>query len=178
MLDGVLRGTSSITGEYLRRVCAMLGRFDARAIRELAAATGAVADPVDMPALDYSKVRDELLTACIGDGGGIRGGDRACLLLQALRLRLRMAKGHSRRRVLASYISNDVLDFGNGASLTQGLLECVFPLVREYVMRLINVIASDCVGRSYLVACPGLLAVRNAWLLQPTITALPEPRPS
>ncbi len=116
--------------------------------------------------LDFDKVRTDLSTG---------QPMRRCLLLQALRFRLSMAPVlRIRRRALQQYIKFDVmgtLTQGNGQS------SCVLSLLRhsdaaviDQAVHLVNVVASEASGRTYVghmhlraVSFPVFLPVVNAF---------------
>ncbi|NXY23838.1 ARMC9 protein, partial [Atrichornis clamosus] len=103
-----------------------------------------------LPSLDYEKLKKDLIT----------GNDRLkAFLLQALRWRLTTSHpGEQRDTVLQAYISNDLL---NCHSNCQGsiliLLHSKSEVVRQYMARLINALASLAEGRAYLSQNPTLL---------------------
>ncbi|XP_039622179.1 lisH domain-containing protein ARMC9 isoform X2 [Polypterus senegalus] len=103
-----------------------------------------------LPSLDYEKLKKDLMY----------GNDRLkALLLQALRWRLtRSYPGEQRDTVLQGYISNDLLqcNSSNQRSVLQ-LLNSKSEVVRQYMARLINAIASLAEGRIYLSQNPVLL---------------------
>uniref|UniRef100_A0A8C4RYL4 LisH domain-containing protein ARMC9 n=1 Tax=Erpetoichthys calabaricus TaxID=27687 RepID=A0A8C4RYL4_ERPCA len=105
-----------------------------------------------LPSLDYEKLKKDLMY----------GNDRLkALLLQALRWRLtRSYPGEQRDAVLQGYISNDLLqcNSSNQRSVLQ-LLNSKSEIVRQYMARLINAIASLAEGRIYLSQNPVLLRV-------------------
>ncbi|KAG3275493.1 armadillo repeat containing 9, transcript variant X1 [Ictidomys tridecemlineatus] len=96
-----------------------------------------------LPSLDYEKLKKDL----------IWGSDRLkAFLLQALRWRLTTSHpGEQRETVLQAYISNDLLDCHshNQRSVLQ-LLHSKSEVVRQYMARLVNALASLAEGRLYL----------------------------
>ncbi|XP_008158430.3 lisH domain-containing protein ARMC9 [Eptesicus fuscus] len=96
-----------------------------------------------LPSLDYEKLKRDL----------ILGSDRLkAFLLQALRWRLTTSHpGEQRETVLQAYISNDLLDcHGHSQRSVLQLLHGRSDVVRQYMARLINAIASLAEGRLYL----------------------------
>uniref|UniRef100_A0A3P8XKL3 LisH domain-containing protein ARMC9 n=1 Tax=Esox lucius TaxID=8010 RepID=A0A3P8XKL3_ESOLU len=105
-----------------------------------------------LPSLDYDKLKRDLLG----------GSDRLkALLLQALRWRLtRSLHGEQRDTVLQAYISNDLLDLHSAQQVgsdSQPRGSC--KIVRQYMARLINALASLSEGRAYLSQVPSVLLV-------------------
>ena len=112
--------------------------------------------PADLATLNYDIIRTAL-------GGPPRTGSvageeagplRKAALLQALRWRIaRSRPGQSRSRVLKAYQEFDLLGLsepGGHTSTLRALCEDESPLVREYTMRLCNVMASSGLGRAYM----------------------------
>ncbi|XP_016060164.1 PREDICTED: lisH domain-containing protein ARMC9 isoform X2 [Miniopterus natalensis] len=96
-----------------------------------------------LPSLDYEKLKKDL----------ILGSDRLkAFLLQALRWRLTTSHpGEQRETVLQAYVSNDLLDcHGHGQRSVLQLLRGRSDVVRQYMARLVNAIASLAEGRLYL----------------------------
>ncbi|KAM7104517.1 lisH domain-containing protein ARMC9 isoform 1-T1 [Molossus nigricans] len=96
-----------------------------------------------LPSLDYEKLKKDL----------VLGSDRLkAFLLQALRWRLTTSHpGEQRDTVLQAYISNDLLDCHSQSQRTVlQLLHGRSDVVRQYMARLINAIASLAEGRLYL----------------------------
>ncbi|XP_019904723.2 lisH domain-containing protein ARMC9 isoform X2 [Esox lucius] len=105
-----------------------------------------------LPSLDYDKLKRDLLG----------GSDRLkALLLQALRWRLtRSLHGEQRDTVLQAYISNDLLDLHSAQQKTMlRLTRLKNEIVRQYMARLINALASLSEGRAYLSQVPSVLLV-------------------
>ncbi|XP_013375336.1 PREDICTED: lisH domain-containing protein ARMC9 isoform X4 [Chinchilla lanigera] len=96
-----------------------------------------------LPSLDYEKLKKDL----------IWGSDRLkAFLLQALRWRLTTSHpGEQRETVLQAYISNDLLDCrSRGQRSVLQLLHSKSEVVRQYMARLVNAVASLAEGRLYL----------------------------
>ncbi|KAK9813174.1 hypothetical protein WJX72_010114 [[Myrmecia] bisecta] len=102
--------------------------------------------PGILPPLDYSKIAQDLQAS---DDNTV-----ACLL-QALRWRLtRSAVGPERRRVLLAYAEHDLLGCRSGeavGSRLHGVASRPSALVQEELARLLNAVASDHAGRTYLL---------------------------
>ncbi|NWW29080.1 ARMC9 protein, partial [Falcunculus frontatus] len=103
-----------------------------------------------LPSLDYEKLKKDLIT----------GSDRLkALLLQALRWRLTTSyPGEQRDTVIQAYISNDLLDCHS--TCQRSVLQLLYSkseVVRQYMARLINALASLMEGRAYLSQNPTLL---------------------
>jgi|EP00505_MAST-04D_sp_SCG-Rhode-Island_P004604 LisH domain-containing protein ARMC9 len=109
--------------------------------------------------LDYDSVRADLSMLCDGAQSDTAAGARCCRVLQALRWRLNRARPKSlRHRVLQSYINNDLLGCsGGGSDVLSKLLHSNSANVREYCCRLVNHLASEVAGRSYLLQHGNLL---------------------
>ena len=103
--------------------------------------------------LDYTGVRADLSMLCDGADEDTKAAMRCCRLLQALRWRLNRARPKAlRNRILQSYITNDLLGCsGSGSDVLSKLLKSKSKEVREYVCRLVNHLASEIAGRSYLL---------------------------
>ncbi|XP_071422522.1 lisH domain-containing protein ARMC9 isoform X2 [Pithys albifrons albifrons] len=164
-LEATVNG-KMITPEYLQSVCVRLFSNQMRQsvahsidfTRPGTASTMLRASlaPVKMqdvpllPSLDYEKLKKDLLT----------GNDRLkAFLLQALRWRLTTSyPGEQRDTVLQAYISNDLLDcHSNCQRSVLKLLNSKSEVVRQYMARLINALASLAEGRVYLSQNPMLL---------------------
>ncbi|XP_051550406.1 lisH domain-containing protein ARMC9 isoform X2 [Myxocyprinus asiaticus] len=103
-----------------------------------------------LPSLDYEKLKKDL----------VNGSDRLkALLLQALRWRLtRSLHGEQRDTVLQAFISNDLLErYSTKQKAVLHLIKSKSEIVRQYMARLINALASLCDGRMYLSQIPSLL---------------------
>ncbi|NWV98157.1 ARMC9 protein, partial [Machaerirhynchus nigripectus] len=156
----------TITPEYLQSVCACLfsnhmkqtvaHNIDftrpgtASTLLRASLASMKTQDVPLLPSLDYEKLKKDLIT----------GSDRLkALLLQALRWRLTTSyPGEQRDTVIQAYISNDLLDcHSNCQRSVLQLLYSKSEVVRQYMARLINALASLIEGRSYLSQNPTLL---------------------
>ncbi|KAJ3599745.1 hypothetical protein NHX12_033701 [Muraenolepis orangiensis] len=103
-----------------------------------------------LPSLDYERLTMDLL------GGSER---LRCLLLQALRWRLtRSLPGEQRDTVLQAYINNDLLErFSTQQRTVIHLMRSKSDIVRQYMARLVNALASLAEGRTYLSHMSSLL---------------------
>ncbi|NXH34724.1 ARMC9 protein, partial [Myiagra hebetior] len=156
----------TITPEYLQSVCACLfsnhmkqtiaQSIDftrpgtASTLLRASLASMKTQDVPLLPSLDYEKLKKDLIT----------GSDRLkALLLQALRWRLTTSyPGEQRDTVMQAYISNDLLDcHSNCQRSVLQLLYSKSEVVRQYMARLINALASLIEGRAYLSQNPTLL---------------------
>jgi len=99
-----------------------------------------VAQKEQLVPLDYSKIRTGL--ARMDDW-------KRCALLQALRWRLTRTPASVRREVMQDYIGKDLLRAGE-ERLAGFLLDCG-PRLLDYLAKLVNVFASECRGRTYLL---------------------------
>lgn len=99
-------------------------------------------------ALDFQKIKQLLLTA--------KDSKKICALLEALRWRVsRSQTVLEKRENCLLLISNDLLE----ERVTRGLFEQGQPNVIEHLLALINVLAGDFKGRSYLEGLVGLSEV-------------------
>ncbi|KAJ3055373.1 LisH domain-containing protein armc9 [Rhizophlyctis rosea] len=74
------------------------------------------------------------------------------LLVQALRMRLGHARSSTERReILSTYVANDFLGVRENKSLLNKFLQNSTPIIQEQTVKLINMMASDCIGREYLL---------------------------
>jgi len=97
--------------------------------------------------IDYNRVRETLYNSQIAE-------IKKCSLLQALRWRItRVRSTQARKQVLHYYIQYDILSCKEGKSPTKlhGLFQDMTKNGVEYLVRLINNIASECIGRTYLL---------------------------
>ncbi|XP_063093186.1 lisH domain-containing protein ARMC9 isoform X3 [Cavia porcellus] len=150
-----------ITPEYLQSVCVRLFSSQMRQslahsvdftrpgtastmLRASLAPDRKLQDMPLLPSLDYEKLKRDL----------IWGSDRLkAFLLQALRWRLTTSHpGEQRETVLQAYVSNDLLDLRSRSQRTVlQLLHSKSEVVRQYMARLVNAVASLAEGRLYLV---------------------------
>jgi LisH domain-containing protein ARMC9 len=106
-----------------------------------------------LPPMDYASIREGLST---------KNGVPLCRLLQALRWRYVHAHpGRQRRGVMQSYVQHDLL---GQEEMVEGrvhhlplLLAHSDSRVVEYAVRLVNALASESAGRTYLLSRPGLI---------------------
>ncbi|XP_023577831.1 lisH domain-containing protein ARMC9 [Octodon degus] len=148
-----------ITPEYLQSVCVRLFSNQMRqslansvdftrpgtasTMLRASLAPGKLQDVPLLPSLDYEKLKKDLIW------GSYR---LKAFLLQALRWRLTTSRpGEQRETVLQAYISNDLLDCRSHSqrSVLQ-LLHSKSEVVRQYMARLVNAMASLAEGRLYL----------------------------
>jgi hypothetical protein len=95
--------------------------------------------------LDFNKIHQLFLSDA--------NPDMLCRVLQALRWRVTKAKGaYVRREVLIQFANYDIIGCNprNTILLQRLLVDCT-DQVKEYSLRLINAMASDYQGRSYLM---------------------------
>ncbi|KAI8616627.1 hypothetical protein BC830DRAFT_1117250 [Chytriomyces sp. MP71] len=97
--------------------------------------------------LDYERIKREL--AASSAEVQIR---KQAFVLQALRMRLTKAgSGMEKRRILREYIAHDFLGIASHQNVILPLLQTGPHIVCEQVARFLNTIASECVGREYLL---------------------------
>eukprot|EP00033_Pygsuia_biforma_P002727 GCRY01003011.1.p1 GENE.GCRY01003011.1~~GCRY01003011.1.p1 ORF type:complete len:802 (-),score=205.61 GCRY01003011.1:623-3028(-) len=109
-----------------------------------------------MKPLDFARVKKAIL-----------GPDTAhtILLLQALRWHISRAPTPFRLPILNSFISGDVLGCVSDHSYLASLLQNPSALIVEYTTRLVNTLASDVRGRTYLLNHPQILVMLRSILL-------------
>lgn len=104
-----------------------------------------------LPHLNYAIV--------IRDLNNLQDEMQICSLLQALRWRLSRSQAYLRKEILGAYVKYNVLcttkphDF-----LLDKLLEWE-GRVKEFTVRFLNVIATECAGRSYLLSKENLISI-------------------
>ncbi|XP_056675932.1 lisH domain-containing protein ARMC9 isoform X2 [Monodelphis domestica] len=157
-LEATVNG-KMITPEYLQSVCVRLFSNQMRqslahsidftrpgtasTMLRASLAPGKLKEVPLLPSLDYEKLKKDLTF----------GSDRLkAFLLQALRWRLTTSHpGEQRETVLQAYISNDLLDCQSHRQRNVlQLLHSKSDVVRQYMARLINALASLAEGRLYL----------------------------
>lgn len=99
-----------------------------------------VAQKEQLVLLDYSKIHTALLKS---------DDTKRCSLLQALRWRLTRTPASVRREIMLEYIARDLLRAGE-ERLATFLLNCGVK-VQDFLGKLVNVFASECKGRTYLL---------------------------
>lgn len=78
------------------------------------------------------------------------------MTLQALRWRLTRVSASMRKQILLSYIHYNLLESGEfisekNSTVFETLFFCDSPKIREYLVAFINSLASEYLGRTYLV---------------------------
>uniref|UniRef100_UPI00358FFAE0 lisH domain-containing protein ARMC9 n=1 Tax=Myxine glutinosa TaxID=7769 RepID=UPI00358FFAE0 len=158
-LEGALRGRP-VSPDFIEGICSrFLGPnysgFEmcrpgsaAECIRASIASMSLEKEPADI-SLDIKRLKEDLV------------GSEECqrvLLLQALRWRLlRATFGQPRDAVLHEYIFHDLLDCNSEVSFMEGFLGCSSSRTRQATVRLLNSIAAQHLGQSYLARSPALL---------------------
>ncbi|KAI8907350.1 hypothetical protein EDD86DRAFT_227980 [Gorgonomyces haynaldii] len=113
----------------------------------------AVIPPVDVKPLvgrlDYEKIKMDLRQSPL-ESSLVK---KQAYLIQSLRqLLMKAPSGQDRRKELQVLIERDVLDLRtNKKSISAHLLSSQSEIVREQMARLLNVMATDCIGREYLL---------------------------
>ncbi|KAI8927019.1 hypothetical protein BC831DRAFT_454204 [Entophlyctis helioformis] len=91
---------------------------------------------------------------------------RQAFLFQALRFRLlRAPNGMARRAMLHTMIDNDILGIRQSKGLLMHVLDGQSPDVKEQLARLMNMVATDCAGREYLLS-------RDAYIIPQVVAAM------
>ena len=111
-----------------------------------------------LPHLNYALV--------IRDLNNLQDDLQACSLLQALRWRLSRSQAYLRREILSSYIKYNILCTTKPHDLLLDKLLNWEGRVKEYSVRLLNVIATECAGRSYLLTKENLIGILTTVLFQ------------
>ncbi|RNA21811.1 lisH domain-containing ARMC9 isoform X2 [Brachionus plicatilis] len=104
-----------------------------------------------IPSLDFVKIKHDLTH---------QHEKRQLALLQALRWRLTKAEStEQRQKILTSYIGSDLLNFRNEKPTNSiiDLLKSPNELIKQFMARMINTLASLNYGRSYLASSPDLV---------------------
>lgn len=100
----------------------------------------------DILNLDYQKLKNDLINT---------NERKKALILQALRWRLtKCAPGSLRDKTVEAYVSHDLFNFKNNGNKAQSiiyLLNSENEIVREYIARLLNTLASLKKGNSVLL---------------------------
>lgn len=102
-----------------------------------------------LPALNYARV--------IKDLSLLQDEVALCALLQALRWRLTRSQTVLRKEVLAAYIKYNILCTSKPHDTLLDKLLSSSKRIKEYTVRLLNVIASECSGRTYLLTKENLI---------------------
>eukprot|EP00743_Colponemidia_sp_Colp-15_P005959 GILK01006405.1.p1 GENE.GILK01006405.1~~GILK01006405.1.p1 ORF type:complete len:982 (+),score=212.98 GILK01006405.1:73-3018(+) len=127
--------------------------------------------PPSLAAVDFNKIKLALNSATVQDND-------KCSLIQALRWRIsRSRAGKVRRGHLSAFIANDLLESAvnseDSPSLLHAMLEQSSRRVTECAVRFINVLASECSGRSYLLKSDVIIELLAKVLVsEPTDSAL------
>lgn len=76
--------------------------------------------------------------------------------------------------MLVSFINNDILGLSNDTTVAAKLLTHPNELIRDQVSRLLNIIATDCIGREYLLSnhCRLVTDMMHAFKLETQDTTL------
>lgn len=183
-LEDTVRG-KMVTPEYLQDICIRLfapsvgESLDvskpgtASSILRASLANGgltSLAASVDVPykpSLDYEKIKNDLLTL---------SERKKAFLLQALRWNLTQAAiGEQRDSIVNAYIIHDLLGCTLDGHLRSGILDLLTSpseVVRQYMARLFNALASLSAGRSYLAQNPSLVQALLSALTEEPKTSL------
>lgn len=102
-----------------------------------------------LPCLNYARVIKDLTL--------LQDEAQLCSLLQALRWRLTRSQTVLRKEILASYIKYNILCTSKPHDVLLDKLLSSSNRVKEYTVRLLNVIASECSGRTYLLTKENLI---------------------
>ena len=111
-----------------------------------------------LPHLNYALV--------IRDLNNLQDDLQACSLLQALRWRLSRSQAYLRREILGSYIKYNILCTTKPHDLLLDKLLNWEGRVKEFSVRFLNVIATECAGRSYLLTKENLIRILTTVLFQ------------
>jgi LisH domain-containing protein ARMC9 len=109
-----------------------------------------------LPHLNYAIV--------IRDLNNLQDDLQVCALLQALRWRLSRSQAYLRKEILAAYVKYNILCTAKPHDLLLDKLLGWEGRVKEYTVRFLNVIATECAGRSYLLTKDTLIRILTAVL--------------
>ncbi|XP_020624050.1 lisH domain-containing protein ARMC9-like isoform X2 [Orbicella faveolata] len=183
-LEDTVRG-KMVTPEYLQDICIRLFASSAGESLDVSKPGTAssilraslvndglpgLSESVDVPyrpSLDYEKIKNHLLTL---------PERKKAFLLQALRWNLTQAAvGEQRDSIVNGYIIHDMLGCSLESHLRNGTLELLTSpseVVRQYLARLLNALASLSAGRSYLAQNPSLVQALLSALTKEPKTSL------
>ena len=111
-----------------------------------------------LPHLNYAIV--------IRDLNNLQDDLQACSLLQALRWRLSRSQAYLRKEILGAYIKYNILCTTKPHDLLLDKLLNWQGRVKEFCVRFLNVIATECAGRSYLLTKENLIVILTSVLFQ------------
>ncbi|XP_032239753.2 lisH domain-containing protein ARMC9 isoform X2 [Nematostella vectensis] len=183
-LENAVRG-KMVTPEYLHDICMRLfnnssqdsidvtkpGTASSMLRASIAQnAQSLIAESVEVnsiPALDFEKIKSDLVSL---------PDHKRTLLLQALRWRLTKAKNMDARIASArAFIIHDLLGLSVPDDIRKGVLQILShasDVVRQYMARLINAMASLAAGRSYLTQNSDLILVLHSTLVAEKKTSI------
>jgi hypothetical protein len=104
-----------------------------------------------LPHLNYAIV--------IRDLNNLQDDLQVCSLLQALRWRLSRSQAYLRKEILGAYIKYNILCTTKPHDLLLDKLLNWEGRVKEFCVRFLNVIATECAGRSYLLTKDSLIKI-------------------
>lgn len=104
-----------------------------------------------LPHLNYAIV--------IRDLNNLQDDLQVCSLLQALRWRLSRSQAYLRKEILGAYIKYNILCTTKPHDLLLDKLLNWEGRVKEFIVRFLNVIATECAGRSYLLTKENLISI-------------------
>ncbi|KAI8848511.1 hypothetical protein BC829DRAFT_393725 [Chytridium lagenaria] len=102
-------------------------------------------------AIDFEKIKQDL-----SEGGGDNHVQLQSLLLQALRKNMiSNPRNKSRRNVLKEYVRYDFIGLRSSVSTINSVFSSQSSYPKEQLSKLMNVMASECLGREYLLRAGG-----------------------
>lgn len=111
-----------------------------------------------LPHLNYAIV--------IRDLNNLQDDMQVCSLLQALRWRLSRSQAYLRKEILSSYVKYNILCTTKPHDTLLDKLLNWEGRVKEFCVRFLNVIATECAGRSYLLTKDNLIKILTEVLYQ------------
>lgn len=111
-----------------------------------------------LPHLNYAIV--------IRDLNNLQDDLQICSLLQALRWRLSRSQAYLRKEILGAYVKYNILCTAKPHDMLLDKLLGWEGRVKEYTVRFLNVIATECAGRSYLLTKDNLIKILTTVLYQ------------
>ncbi|CAG9330157.1 unnamed protein product [Blepharisma stoltei] len=112
----------------------------------------------NLPQLNYAIV--------IRDLSSLQDDLQVCALLQALRWRLSRSQSLLRKEMLSAYIKYNILCTAKPHDILLDKLLSWNKRVKEYTVRFLNVIASECSGRTYLLTKENVIEILSAILFE------------
>lgn len=108
--------------------------------------------PLDKPMVKgHGALQSLNFASVIRDLNNLQDEQQLCLLLQALRWRLTRSQALLKREMLSTYVKFNILCTSKPHDQLLDRLFASARRVKDFTVRLLNVIASECAGRTYLL---------------------------